>query len=1174
MVRQNERPRDLNIHSNTFLSHTCIFIALILSILGLTACGSGGDGGKPVNQTASTTITGQVIKGPVSDASVTIFELTADGTAGDVLATTRTDETGRFGASVRQGVNGPVFIEATGGTFTSPVTGEPQTLPEEPGSGLQAVVNVKPGEDANTLITPLTTIAVQVARDMPGGLTASNIDVAGGKVGLSLGVGSPFQTKPINPSEPGSATGATQEEINHGLANEGIQLLAEQWQLPYQDIYREVARDVSDGVLDGKQGDTLIKGTQGFLDAVTAFSENPVLNRSGGFFAEPETFGAPIPGGGELFGEFLRMNNLANADYCETLGGCPGTPYETPHEALFPTDNTDLIAIQDKITGLKAALAGCDGTSCGDVTPLQKQLLDLETYLDAYLKAMNAASAAAALHHASLIGLNGITQVNLDNVRRAIVWHETLHNIGSAILDLLSIEDFVENLPELANGDKGSREKFSVLYEVMKDSESLLTTLLEEVTGIKNEVQLSAVAPKAMDLMIAYGIIQPGDSVQKIKENLDDLISQFTDMVNVMREVNKLYEETPGGATEYRRALSSSKDVFRGFGQMIGTVFKIQSKQVLEERKQNEAENIKAMAAETGINLKFYLTMLQIEARRTEAERTLIDVRRTRIAVMNFIVSSCGWGPFVIRPEVPSFTIPDAGTGTDRYKWGSALTNIWNLVEKSVSAIDTGILVPGVATSCPKADAIPESLLPLVQRETTECPECQPIADKINLLRAYRAALHEEKYTIQKDIDTAYRLELEQKFLLNEASNLLEQNQLLEDQIESQVFVNASEIRLSISANQQGILQRTSMSAAIQNEIERLRAEEGRLVEIEKELVKIQDEILRLLEVLITCQESLCPAINHPPTADAGPDQTVPTGTTVFISGNGSTDPDGDPLTYAWRVVSKPAGSNESIFNPYDESAMFFFDVDGDYVFELVVQDGQVSSAPDRVTIHVTDPSIPTVTSVTPQNNATNVPVDTSVTVTFSKPIDTTTFGLLDSFGTPVSGRVTSSQLGDFATFNPDADLASNTTYTVKVTNSLALEFTSTFTTAAPVIAGDFIGLRGTVVPSDLDVGGEPTNCQQSTVGTETFFSCDRTIGGKRLFLHAFVDKSAKTIAGTAVTWTDGSNGDTFICGIKLSSILSSCSGATVSDTDVFFVNTRLIRFDGVTVELNGHILF
>ncbi|MGA7981603.1 MAG: PASTA domain-containing protein, partial [Chromatiaceae bacterium] len=48
---------------------------------------------------------------------------------------------------------------------------------------------------------------------------------------------------------------------------------------------------------------------------------------------------------------------------------------------------------------------------------------------------------------------------------------------------------------------------------------------------------------------------------------------------------------------------------------------------------------------------------------------------------------------------------------------------------------------------------------------------------------------------------------------------------------------------------------------------------------------------------------------NTPPVADAGPDQTVFVTNLVTLNGGGSSDTDGDPLTFRWVLVLAPAGS-------------------------------------------------------------------------------------------------------------------------------------------------------------------------------------------------------------------------------------------------------------------------
>jgi hypothetical protein len=97
---------------------------------------------------------------------------------------------------------------------------------------------------------------------------------------------------------------------------------------------------------------------------------------------------------------------------------------------------------------------------------------------------------------------------------------------------------------------------------------------------------------------------------------------------------------------------------------------------------------------------------------------------------------------------------------------------------------------------------------------------------------------------------------------------------------------------------------------------------------------------------------------NTPPVANAGPDQTADIGTTVTLNGAGSSDIDGDPLTYSWTLQSRPAGSDAVLLNALSVNPTFSVDVAGSYVVELIVNDGTANSTADTVVID-TDNSAP-----------------------------------------------------------------------------------------------------------------------------------------------------------------------------------------------------------------------
>jgi len=108
---------------------------------------------------------------------------------------------------------------------------------------------------------------------------------------------------------------------------------------------------------------------------------------------------------------------------------------------------------------------------------------------------------------------------------------------------------------------------------------------------------------------------------------------------------------------------------------------------------------------------------------------------------------------------------------------------------------------------------------------------------------------------------------------------------------------------------------------------------------------------------------------NQPPIVNAGPDQTIyndgtglslsklsALGVMANLAGSAS-DPDNDPLTIRWTVVSKPSGANVTIYPTSRLNPSVVMDIDGRYVFRLTATENLVNgpeySASDSVVIKV-----------------------------------------------------------------------------------------------------------------------------------------------------------------------------------------------------------------------------
>ena len=94
---------------------------------------------------------------------------------------------------------------------------------------------------------------------------------------------------------------------------------------------------------------------------------------------------------------------------------------------------------------------------------------------------------------------------------------------------------------------------------------------------------------------------------------------------------------------------------------------------------------------------------------------------------------------------------------------------------------------------------------------------------------------------------------------------------------------------------------------------------------------------------------------NTAPLANAGADQTVFVDSTVVLSGEESSDADGDSLTYSWSLSVLPDGSLATLSSDTDVATSFSADVVGLYVVSLMVNDTEENSEIDSVDITVSE---------------------------------------------------------------------------------------------------------------------------------------------------------------------------------------------------------------------------
>ncbi len=292
--------------------------------------------------------------------------------------------------------------------------------------------------------------------------------------------------------------------------------------------------------------------------------------------------------------------------------------------------------------------------------------------------------------------------------------------------------------------------------------------------------------------------------------------------------------------------------------------------------------------------------------------------------------------------------------------------------------------------------------------------------------------------------------------------------------------------------------------------------------------------------------------VNRAPVANAGTAQSVTTGTLVTLDGSGSSDPDGNTLTYAWAKTSGPAAtlSSTSAAKP-----TFTPTTAGSYVFELTVSDGALTSKAS-VTITVTAPvnrapvanagtaqSVTTGTLVTLDGSGSSDPDGNTLTYAWAK---TSGPAATLSSATAAKPTFTPSTAGSyvFELTVSDGTLTSKASVTITVTQA----------NRAPVAnAGSAQTVNtGTLVTLDGSASSDPD------AGTTLTYAWAKTSGPAVTLSNATVAKPTftATTAGTYVFELTVSDGT-----------LTNKASVTI----IAASTTNLARIAGVTVTQSSY---
>ncbi len=226
-----------------------LVVALSAAILlGLINCGGGGSGGGGSSTASSETVTGNVVKGYISGATITFFALNSDGSRGAELGTSTTDSSGNFSVTIQPIPTSPFLAESSGGSYVDEVTKGTVFLTDT-----DHLCAVLPAGTTVAAVTALTNMAcvralVVAAGDVP---LSDAVDSSNAAIANQFNLSNIISVLPVDASNFVDNNTAVTNQRLYGIVLAGIAKEADTLGVNAFDLATALATDAADGTLDG-----------------------------------------------------------------------------------------------------------------------------------------------------------------------------------------------------------------------------------------------------------------------------------------------------------------------------------------------------------------------------------------------------------------------------------------------------------------------------------------------------------------------------------------------------------------------------------------------------------------------------------------------------------------------------------------------------------------------------------------------------------------------------------------------------------------------------------------------------------------------------------------------------------------------------------------------------------